>query len=676
MLNVNVGILGHVDSGKTSLSKALSTVSSTASFDKNPQSMERGMTLDLGFSSFTVDVSGHNQFAAKNIQTLQVTLVDCPGHASLIRTVIGGAQIVDCLVVVVDATKGIQTQTAECLVVGEVIGKPLIVALNKVDAVQASNEAERGETLKKMKRRLEKTFLTTRWPGVPIVEVAADPGARGLHQPKATTDDAAAPIVVPPLGLQALKDRIVASIDIMLVDTRNAATKQRDGFLMFVDHCFPVKGQGTVLTGTVMQGHIAVGDDLLLPDYQVTRRIKSIQMFRKSVPSTKQGDRVGVCIAQFDAKDMERGVACGSNAGVVSVSTVVAAVQKVRYHNRPIEAGQKFHISIGHTTVMGTMRFFSSMPLAGSAGRSNASFDLAGEYLHLDGLPDDSAPGYDASSVRSDGQPAALQATKTVYYAVVLLERPVTTVLGATLIASHLDSDIHATTCRLAVMGHIVCVTGLDDPEAWRSLRAIKYKQKRISIDRIVDTKTCIAKGFVRPKEGVDAKIAGAQMFADVQRFIGMSVHGTWPRPQLVTAAAEGAEGTLLDASAIAVPDARTKAPPTDAAVGKIDSAFGKTGKVRIVFGTDVFVVPQQKPSSHRGRGRGRGKSSAAPSDKQPEETAAESDAEDDKDTVDDASKRSAVVSTNATPHSGAANVRLYFYSKKYPFAQYCPLQQ
>ncbi|CUG51402.1 selenocysteine-specific elongation factor, putative [Bodo saltans] len=121
MLNVNVGILGHVDSGKTSLSKALSTVSSTASFDKNPQSMERGMTLDLGFSSFTVDVSGHNQFAAKNIQTLQVTLVDCPGHASLIRTVIGGAQIVDCLVVVVSNSGvsgrgGGDWKTAHCCV--------------------------------------------------------------------------------------------------------------------------------------------------------------------------------------------------------------------------------------------------------------------------------------------------------------------------------------------------------------------------------------------------------------------------------------------------------------------------------------------------------------------------------------------------------------------------------
>ena len=97
-LNINVGILGHVDSGKTSLSRALSTVGSTASFDKHPQSKERGITLDLGFSSFVMDMPEH--MAHLPYDRMQITLVDCPGHASLIRTIIGGAQIIDLMMLV------------------------------------------------------------------------------------------------------------------------------------------------------------------------------------------------------------------------------------------------------------------------------------------------------------------------------------------------------------------------------------------------------------------------------------------------------------------------------------------------------------------------------------------------------------------------------------------------
>jgi len=151
VLNVNVGVLGHVDSGKTSLVKALSTLLSTASLDKNPQSIARGITLDLGFSAFLLPLPDRleSQMAAAAsaaqeqdasappaapFRALQFTLVDCPGHASLIRTIIGGAQIIDMMILVVNVLKGIQTQTAECLVIGEICTKHLIVVLNKVCA--------------------------------------------------------------------------------------------------------------------------------------------------------------------------------------------------------------------------------------------------------------------------------------------------------------------------------------------------------------------------------------------------------------------------------------------------------------------------------------------------------------------------------------------------------------
>ena len=140
VLNFNVGVLGHVDSGKTSLAKSLSTIASTASFDKNPQSRERGITLDLGFSSFQVPLPGHLT-ASEPYDMLQFTLVDCPGHASLIKTIIGGAQIIDMMLLVVDAVKGVQTQTAECLVIGEILCEKMVVALNKIDLLKVEKRS-------------------------------------------------------------------------------------------------------------------------------------------------------------------------------------------------------------------------------------------------------------------------------------------------------------------------------------------------------------------------------------------------------------------------------------------------------------------------------------------------------------------------------------------------------
>ena len=107
IININIGVLGHIDSGKTSLCKALSTIASTAGFDKNPQSKERGITLDLGFSAFLIRIPewfrAKHEEALKPYSFIQFTLVDCPGHASLMKTIIGGASIIDFMMLVIDS---------------------------------------------------------------------------------------------------------------------------------------------------------------------------------------------------------------------------------------------------------------------------------------------------------------------------------------------------------------------------------------------------------------------------------------------------------------------------------------------------------------------------------------------------------------------------------------------
>merc|ERR1711965_1145257 len=103
-----------------------------------------------------MDLPDHLRAAGAPYDDMQVTLVDCPGHASLIRTIIGGAQIIDLMMLVVDLGKGIQTQTAECLVIGEITNDTLIVVLNKLDVLPAA-PSQREKDLEKMKGRIRKT---------------------------------------------------------------------------------------------------------------------------------------------------------------------------------------------------------------------------------------------------------------------------------------------------------------------------------------------------------------------------------------------------------------------------------------------------------------------------------------------------------------------------------------
>uniref|UniRef100_A0A8D1E9Z2 Eukaryotic elongation factor, selenocysteine-tRNA specific n=2 Tax=Sus scrofa TaxID=9823 RepID=A0A8D1E9Z2_PIG len=251
-VNVNVGVLGHIDSGKTALARALSTTASTAAFDKQPQSRERGITLDLGFSCFSVPLPERLRPAPPGTEPesgaeLQITLVDCPGHASLIRTIIGGAQIIDLMMLVIDVTKGMQTQSAECLVIGQIACQKLVVVLNKTDLLP---EGKRQAAIEKMTRKMQKTLENTKFRGAPIIPVAARPGG-----PEAPETEA-------PQGIPELIELLTSQISIPARDPSGP-------FLMSVDHCFSIKGQGTVMTGTVLSGSVSLGDSVEIPALKV-----------------------------------------------------------------------------------------------------------------------------------------------------------------------------------------------------------------------------------------------------------------------------------------------------------------------------------------------------------------------------------------------------------------------
>lgn len=193
------------------------------------------------------------------------------------------------MVLVIDVQKGIQTQTAECLVVGEITTDILVVALNKVDMLP---EDTREQQLDKLKKKLAATFAATRFRGCTMVPVAAKPGG-GTEMVAGGAS----------LGVESLVNELVARVP-------DRVREPSAPFLFAIDHCFAIRGHGTVLTGTVLQGRVEVNDEIELPELKVTKKVKSMQMFRKPVNWAIEGDRVGICVTQLDASAIERGLAC------------------------------------------------------------------------------------------------------------------------------------------------------------------------------------------------------------------------------------------------------------------------------------------------------------------------------------------------------------------------------
>ncbi|CAD7929592.1 unnamed protein product [Amoebophrya sp. A120] len=325
---VNLGILGHIDSGKTSLCRALSTVTSTASLDKHPQSQQRGITLDLGFTSFSSRAPEH--WCCPPDSEIQFCLVDCPGHASLIKTVLGGAQIIDLCCLVLDAQKGMQTQSAECLVVAELLTDRLVIVINKIDLLP---ETERAALLQKLIAKLKTTLAKTRF-GTDRVTFCCVSAVAGL-------------------GLEELVGTLKAHLPKPHRSTEGS-------FLFSFDHVFPIKGQGTVMTGTVLRGSVKPGSLIDIPalgEEGRGKKVRSLQIFKKSAKLAKQGDRVAMCVPQVSAT-LERGLVTDPQKNIPRMTAVIAVVERLSYFKHDVCSKAKFHLTVGHQTVMAKAFFF------------------------------------------------------------------------------------------------------------------------------------------------------------------------------------------------------------------------------------------------------------------------------------------------------------------------------
>ena len=307
---VHIGLFGHIDSGKTAIASVLSEIISTAGIDAHPQSKERGITIDLGFTSFMLN-------------NYLVTLVDGPGHADLIKISASSVEIIDCALLIIDINKGPQVQTGEHLIMIEALNiNKIIVVLNKVDLFKGNIDNE----IKNIKKFFEST---TFGQDIPIYAVSA------MNE----------------TGFAVLKEGILKTIKSLKIkrDTEGET-------IIPIDHHFSIKGRGAIITGTILKGKLNLNQNIEVLPINSSGRVKSIQIFHQNVASAKAGDRVGINIKNLDVKKIYRGCYATSSKEAFDFCKIIdVEVDKNSLFKPETNFGTQIHITIGMLTIVGNI---------------------------------------------------------------------------------------------------------------------------------------------------------------------------------------------------------------------------------------------------------------------------------------------------------------------------------
>ena len=299
--HVNIGTLGHVDHGKTTLTAAITKVladagySEASSFDQidnAPEEKERGITIN----------SSHVEYATANRHYAHV---DCPGHADYVKNMVTGAAQMDGAILVVAATDGPMPQTREHILLGRQVGVPRIVPfLNKVDMVDDEELLE----LVEMEVRELLSFYEYDGDNVPCIQGSAL-GALNGEQKWVDT-------------VMELMNAVDEYIELPVRDNEKP-------FLMSVEDVFTITGRGTVATGRIETGIINTGDEvdiLGLNAEGMKSTITGVEMFRKILDRGEAGDNVGLLLRGIDKKDIKRGMVIAAPGTVTPHSKFKAEV--------------------------------------------------------------------------------------------------------------------------------------------------------------------------------------------------------------------------------------------------------------------------------------------------------------------------------------------------------------
>ena len=283
-LHVNVGTIGHVDHGKTTLTAALTKVCAEAygggeargfdQIDNAPEERERGITI----------ATSHVEYDSPNRHYAHV---DCPGHADYVKNMITGAAQMDGAILVVSAADGPMPQTREHILLSRQVGVPYIVVyMNKADMVDDE------ELLELVEMEIRELLDQYEFPGddTPIIIGSA------LKALEGDTSDIGAPSVI----------KLVDTLDSYIPDPERDVEKP---FLMPIEDVFSISGRGTVVTGRIERGIVKVGDELSIVGIKDTTKTvcTGVEMFRKLLDEGRAGENVGVLLRGTKREEVERG---------------------------------------------------------------------------------------------------------------------------------------------------------------------------------------------------------------------------------------------------------------------------------------------------------------------------------------------------------------------------------
>ena len=305
---IHLGLFGHIDSGKTAVASVLSEIISTAGIDAHPQSKERGITIDLGFTSFILG-------------DYLITLVDGPGHADLIKISAASVEIIDCALMVIDINKGPQIQTGEHLIMIDSLNiKDVIVLLNKTDLFKGDISSE----VEKIRDFFKSTSFGS---NIPIYTISAKEQS----------------------GFEDLKRGILEKIKKLTIN------RDYEGNLIIpIDHHFSIKGRGAIITGTILKGKLEINQNLEVIPINTSGRVKSIQIFHQEVESAKAGDRVGINLKGLDVKKVFRGCYATNNKNSFELGDLIEIrVNQNKLFKHATNFGTQVHVTIGMFTLTG-----------------------------------------------------------------------------------------------------------------------------------------------------------------------------------------------------------------------------------------------------------------------------------------------------------------------------------